>query len=108
MPATPVLLVDVLNASTAHVGLLAAIGGAAGLVGNCCWGRLVDRRPSLRVLRAIALNRTPGYHFPGNFVDLSFERVSSESTRLSYEAGEEDIGSLAVAADHWLDTRSCS
>jgi predicted MFS family arabinose efflux permease len=53
MPATPVLLVDVLNAGTAHVGLLAAIGGAAGLVGNFCWGRLVDGRPSLRVLRGV-------------------------------------------------------
>src|SRR5581483_9398873 len=38
MPATPMLLVDVLNAGTAHVGMLAAIGGAAGLVGNFCWG----------------------------------------------------------------------
>jgi MFS family permease len=53
IPATPVLLVDVLHAGTAHVGILAAIGGAAGLVGNLCWGRLVDGRPSLRVLRAV-------------------------------------------------------
>ena len=53
MPATPVLLVDVLEATTAHVGILAAIGAAAGLVGNFCWGRLVDRRPSLRVLRVV-------------------------------------------------------
>ena len=55
-----------------------------------------------RVLRAIALNRTPGYHFPGNFIDLSFDRVESENTRLSYEAGEHDIGSLAVLADFAL------
>jgi acyl-coenzyme A thioesterase PaaI-like protein len=57
-----------------------------------------------RVLRAIALNRTPGYHFPGNFIDLSFDRVASESTRLSYETEEDDIGSLAVAADFALGT----
>ena len=60
-----------------------------------------------RVLRAIALNRTPGYHFPGNFVDLSFDRVASAGSRLSYEAGEHeaaDIGSLAVAADFALGT----
>ena len=60
-----------------------------------------------RVLRAIALNRTPGYHFPGNFIDLSFDRVATEGTHLSYEAGEEnagDIGSLAVAADFALGT----
>lgn len=53
MPATPLLLVDVLQAGTAHVGMLAAVGGAAGLVGNLCWGRLVDRRPSLHVLRIV-------------------------------------------------------
>ena len=39
-----------------------------------------------RVLRAIALNRTPGYHFPGNFIDLSFDRVASDDTRVSYES----------------------
>ena len=65
-----------------------------------------------RVLRAIALNRTPGYHFAGNFIDLSFDRVTSEDTRLSYEAGPHcldahggtDIGSLAMAADFALGT----
>ncbi len=60
-----------------------------------------------RVLRAIALNRTPGYHFPGNFIDLSFDRVAAAGSRLSYEAGEQDaadIGSLAVAADFALGT----
>lgn len=53
MPATPLLLVDVLQASTAHVGLLAAVGGAAGLVGNFCWGRLVDGRSGAIVLRLV-------------------------------------------------------
>jgi len=65
-----------------------------------------------RVLRAIALNRTPGYHFPGNFIDLSFDRVTSGDTRLSYETGPHcsdahggtDIGSLALAADFALGT----
>ncbi len=60
-----------------------------------------------RVLRAIGLNRTPGYHFPGNFIDLSFDRVASEGSRVSYEADAQmagDIGSLAVAADFALGT----
>ena len=58
-----------------------------------------------RVLRAIALNRTPGYHFPGNFIDLSFERVASTGSRLSYESDDPgDIGSLAVLADFALGT----
>ena len=56
-----------------------------------------------RVLRAISLNRTPGYHFPGNFIDLSFDRVASADTRLSYENDDgADIGSLAVLADFAL------
>jgi uncharacterized protein (TIGR00369 family) len=63
-----------------------------------------EERIRRRVLRAIALNRTPGYHFPGNFIDLSFDRVASADTRISYEAGESDIGSLAVAADFALGT----
>jgi acyl-coenzyme A thioesterase PaaI-like protein len=60
-----------------------------------------------RVLRAIALNRTPGYHFPGNFVDLSFDRVENSSARLSYDTDAQDpgdLGSLAVLADFALGT----
>ena len=65
-----------------------------------------------RVLRALALNRTPGLHFPGNFIELSFDRVSSGDTRVSYETGPHcidahggpDIGSLAVLADFALGT----
>jgi acyl-coenzyme A thioesterase PaaI-like protein len=57
-----------------------------------------------RILRAIALNRTPGYHFPGNFVELSFDHVASDGVRVSYEITEHDIGSLAVAADFSLGT----
>jgi len=60
-----------------------------------------------RVLRAIALNRTPGLHFPGNFIELSFDRVDSANTRLSYETDPQDpgdIGSLAVLADFALGT----
>ena len=58
-----------------------------------------------RVLRAIALNRTPGLHFPGNFIELSFDQVASGDTRVSYDTGPHggtDIGSLAVLADFAL------
>lgn len=65
-----------------------------------------------RVLRAIALNRTPGLHFPGNFIELSFDQVASRDTRVSYETGAHcvdahgasDLGSLAVLADFALGT----
>jgi acyl-coenzyme A thioesterase PaaI-like protein len=59
------------------------------------------------VLRGIALNRTPGLHFPGNFLDVSFDRVGREAARLSLapgpwcidSAGEVDLGAVLVLAD---------
>jgi MFS family permease len=53
MPATPLLLVDVMRVTTAQAGVLAAVAAAAALVGNVFWGRLADRRSSLRALRAV-------------------------------------------------------
>jgi predicted MFS family arabinose efflux permease len=55
VPATPLLLVDVLGAGMAQIGLFAAIGGVAGLVGNFFWGRRVDGRATLSVLRTVYL-----------------------------------------------------
>ena len=71
-----------------------------------------EERIRRRVLRAIALNRTPGLHFPGNFIELSFDHVASGDTRVSYETGPHcvdahggsDIGSLAILADFALGT----
>jgi MFS family permease len=55
MPATPILLADVLRATPVQVGLLSAAGAGAALVGNLVWGRLVDRRSSVPALRAVYL-----------------------------------------------------
>jgi acyl-coenzyme A thioesterase PaaI-like protein len=60
-----------------------------------------------RVLRALALNRQPGFHFPGNFLDISFDRVATGRSLLSFQPGpwcngpdgQVDFGSLAVLAD---------
>jgi acyl-coenzyme A thioesterase PaaI-like protein len=60
-----------------------------------------------RVLRGIALNRQPGLHFPGNFLDVSFDRVARGASRLSVDPGpwcaqadgQTDLGSLAMLAD---------
>jgi len=60
-----------------------------------------------RVLRGIALNRQPGFHFPGNFLDLSFDRVGRQGVRLSIDpgpwsadaSGQTDLGALAILAD---------
>jgi len=60
-----------------------------------------------RVLRGLALNRTPGLHFPGNFLDVSFDRVTRKGAGLSIEpgpwsadaAGQTDLGALAILAD---------
>jgi predicted MFS family arabinose efflux permease len=55
MPANPLLMVDVLDVSVAQMGVFAAISGVAGLTGNACWGRLADRRTTLRALRVVYL-----------------------------------------------------
>jgi acyl-coenzyme A thioesterase PaaI-like protein len=60
-----------------------------------------------RVLRGLALNRAPGLHFPGNFLDVSFDRVGRGASRLSIDPGawcaqadgQADLGSLAMLAD---------
>lgn len=60
-----------------------------------------------RVLRGLALNRQPGLHFPGNFLDVSFDRVRRDGVRLSLDpgpwctdaGGEADLGALAMLAD---------
>lgn len=49
-PAHPLLLVDVLGASAAQVGVFAAAAAAAALLGSAGWGWLVDRRSSLAAL----------------------------------------------------------
>ncbi len=54
-PAHPLLLVDVLNASAAQVGVFAAAAAVATLAGSAWWGWLVDRRPSLDALRVMYL-----------------------------------------------------
>jgi acyl-coenzyme A thioesterase PaaI-like protein len=60
-----------------------------------------------RTLRALALNRTPGYHYTGNFLEFSFDEVSEPSVRMSMAVGPHvaelngnvNYGVLAVFAD---------
>lgn len=59
------------------------------------------------MLCGLALNRTPGFHFTGHFLDLSHDHVSVESARISMSVaphcaapnGSIDQGALAVFAD---------
>ena len=53
MPAYPILLADVVSATPAQVGVLAAVAAGAALVGNVVWGRVVDHHSSLRALRVV-------------------------------------------------------
>src|SRR4051812_4285443 len=63
--------------------------------------------PIARVLRAIALSRTPGFNFPGHFLRLAYEIVSKNESRLALDAGphctdadgQVNIGPLALLAD---------
>ena len=40
-----------------------------------------------QVLQGLALNRQPGWNFPGNFLALSFDAVSDDSSQLSLDPG---------------------
>lgn len=60
-----------------------------------------------QVLRGITLNREPGYHFVGNFLDISFDHIAVRDSRLSMDAGphcvetngQVDLSAFAVFAD---------
>jgi|CXWL01.1.fsa_nt_gi acyl-coenzyme A thioesterase PaaI-like protein len=66
-------------------------------------------RPSVRdrVLRAIAMNRIPGFHFCGHFLDVGFHRADPDRSRVSLEVGplvadidgSAQMGVLAFLAD---------
>jgi acyl-coenzyme A thioesterase PaaI-like protein len=59
-----------------------------------------------RIMRGIALNREPGLHFAGNFIELSFDRIAGDAL-ISLEPGphceepdgQVDLGSLLMLAD---------
>ena len=54
-----------------------------------------------QVLRGMALNRTPGWNFPGHFLALSFDEVAPHRAELSLDQGphcEGERGGLALAA----------
>ncbi|CAN5452480.1 hypothetical protein BH10PSE17_BH10PSE17_32690 [soil metagenome] len=55
----------------------------------------------LQVLRGLQLNREPGWNFPGNFLELSFDEVGADFSRLSLEPGPHCIderGQVHLAA----------
>ena len=60
-----------------------------------------------RVLQALSLNRTPGYHFPAHLLQLSFDNVARERTAISLDpgahcldaTGEVHIGAVALLID---------
>lgn len=65
-----------------------------------------------RVLRAVALNRAPGFNFPGYFLELSYDRVDAEAAVASIDTGRHNVdaggqlalGPLALLADMALAT----
>lgn len=60
-----------------------------------------------QVLKGLALNRVPGWNFPGNFLEVSFDEVGPDSARLSLEPGphcvdsdgQMNLGAVSVLAD---------
>lgn len=63
-----------------------------------------------RVLLALARNRTPGFHFAGNLLEVVFERIDREASVLSMPAGphceeadgQVNVGAIALLADSAL------
>jgi acyl-coenzyme A thioesterase PaaI-like protein len=54
-----------------------------------------------RVLRGLALNRTPGYHYIGNYLDFSFDHVAERDLRMAMEVGPHccvENGDIAYSA----------
>jgi acyl-coenzyme A thioesterase PaaI-like protein len=60
-----------------------------------------------QVMRGIALNREPGYHFAGNFLELSYDHVGTDYTALSVDVaphcaqadGQLGMAGFAILAD---------
>ncbi|TCT09607.1 hypothetical protein [Paralcaligenes ureilyticus] len=40
-----------------------------------------------QVLKGLALNRQPGWHFPGNFLDMSVDELGADGVRLTVDPG---------------------
>jgi acyl-coenzyme A thioesterase PaaI-like protein len=65
-----------------------------------------------RVLSGIALNRAPGFHFAGNFLRVSYDKVAADDARISLEPGDHcidadgqvSLGAVAMLADIALAT----
>jgi acyl-coenzyme A thioesterase PaaI-like protein len=65
-----------------------------------------------RVLRGIALNRAPGFHFAGNFLQVRYDKVAADDARVSLDPGEHcvdadgqvSLGAVAMLADIALAT----
>lgn len=54
-PANPLMLADVLHATTRQVGLFAAVATLTGLIGNGYWGWRVSHKPIPSLLRVVYL-----------------------------------------------------
>ncbi|CAN5208420.1 hypothetical protein BH09PSE6_BH09PSE6_27510 [soil metagenome] len=61
----------------------------------------------LQVLRGLSLNREPGWNFPANFIELSFDELGADFSRLSIEpgphcideSGQVHLAALSILAD---------
>lgn len=73
----------------------------------------LDHHPIVKkAIRAIALNRTPGYHFCGNFFDFVYDQASSQHSEVHIDPEPQNIDRdhsvhlvlLAILADMGLAT----
>src|SRR3546814_1296012 len=58
------------------------------------------------VLRGLALNRHPGWNFPGNFLQISFDEVELDSSTLSLATGPHTSASEGRSEEHTSELQS--
>jgi len=65
-----------------------------------------------QVLKGLTLNRRPGWHFPGNFLEVFFDDVGAEGSRLTIDPGphcinadgQTSMAAVALLADIGMST----
>jgi MFS family permease len=98
MPLAPLMQVDVLHATTLHLGIAAACASMCGLFAVGFWGRSVDRRPSVGVLRTVyAVGiATPLLYMAGFILKTPWLVLGPSMVDSFVSSGLDIVASLAV------------
>jgi|SRR5579864_338170 len=98
VPLAPLMQVDVLHATTFHLGIAAAGASLCGLFAVGYWGRSVDRRPSVAVLRTVYIVgiATPLLYLSGFILKTPWLVLGPSMVDSFVSSGLDIVASLAV------------